>query len=103
MRDWLGEENPGAPLRDTLMVKLRADAVLGPQRSDTPSLIAAIEARLEQHREKLAQYENFAERDLAHPDPDRAVRIRQMILKAGLTHERSWVETLQEALAILKA
>ena len=102
LRNWLGEENPSAPLRDTLMVKLRADAVLGPQRSNTSALIATIEARLAEHRSKLAQYESFAERDLSHPDPNRAVRIRQMILKAGLTHETSWVQTLEEALAILK-
>ncbi len=102
LRDWLGEADTSAPLRDTLMVKLRADAVLGVERSDTPALIAAIENRLTQHREKLAQYESFAVRDMAHSDPDRAVLIRQMILKAGLTHERSWVETLEQALELLK-
>jgi DNA-binding PadR family transcriptional regulator len=102
LRDWLGEADASTPLRDTLMVKLRADAVLGPERSDTPALIAAIEDRLTQHRDKLAQYESFAVRDMAHPDPDRAVRIRQLILQAGLRHESGWVETLEQALERLK-
>lgn len=102
LRIWLGQEDASSPLRDTLMVKLRADAVLGPERSNTAALIETIENRLAAHKEKLAQYESFAERDLAHPDPDRAVRIRQMILKAGLTHEIGWVQTLEQALNLLK-
>ena len=102
LHDWLGQEDASNPLRDTLMVKLRADAVLGPDRSNTTALIETIQNRLNAHREKLAQYESFAERDLAHPDPDRAVRIRQMILQAGLTHESGWVQTLEQALHLLK-
>lgn len=103
LREWLGQEDSSAPLRDTLMVKLRADAVLGSERSNTTALIASIEARLQQHKYKLEEYRTFAKRDLTHPSPDRAVRIRQMILQAGLTHETSWVQTLEHALETLRS
>ena len=103
LRAWLGEAEATPLLRDTLMVKLRADAVLGPERSNTDALIASIETRLQAHRDKLAQYRQFAAKDFSHPDPDRAVRIRQMILQAGLRHESGWVETLEEALELLEA
>lgn len=103
LRQWLARPEATPPLRDSLMVKLRADAVLEPDRSDTAALIASIEERLSVHRHKLIQYQTFAARDFAQATPDRAVRIRQMILQAGLRHESGWVQTLEEALAVLRA
>ncbi|WP_297799193.1 PadR family transcriptional regulator [uncultured Brevundimonas sp.] len=100
LESWLGEEEPVPPLRDTLMVKLRAEAVLD-STDGARALRARMQARLDQHRAKLEQYRQFETRDLAKGLNDRASQLRHMILKAGLRHEGGWVETLEEALALL--
>lgn len=102
LRQWLGQEEALPVLRDVLMVKLRAEAVLGPNPDATQQLAATLQTRLEAHRAKLAEYEAFAARDFAVENPNRATQLHQMILKAGLRHERGWIETLQDALSLLQ-
>lgn len=99
---WLGEEDPVPALRDTLMVRLRAEAVLATATGDDRALITTLQARLAHHRAKLTEYEAFEQRDTAKGVHDRATRLRHLILKAGLRHERGWVETLEEALELLE-
>lgn len=101
LRQWLGEDEPLPVLRDVLMVKLRAEAVLGHDADSSRRLKDMLNTRLAAHRAKLAEYETFAARDFALENPDRAVRLRQMILKAGLRHERGWIETLEDALTLM--
>lgn len=101
LAQWLGEGEAIPVLRDSLMVKLRAEAVLGLEAGGTPDLIATLQARLSHHRSKLAEYEQFERRDISRGLHDRASRLRHLILKAGLRHERGWVETLEDALALL--
>lgn len=97
---WLGEEESVPALRDTLMVKLRAGAVLD-SRDGVEALRARITERLEQHRSKLAEYRLFEARDLARGLNTRADQLRHLILTAGLRHESGWVQTLEEALELL--
>ena len=100
LSQWLGEEEPVPALRDTLMVKLRAEAVLH-SADGAAALRDTLRTRLEHHRAKLAEFEQFERRDIAKGLEDRASQLRHLILRAGLRHERGWVETLSEALELL--
>ena len=100
LTQWLGKEEPVPALRDTLMVKLRAEAVLD-SHDGARALRDTLRTRLDHHRTKLSEFEAFEMRDVAKGLDDRASQLRHMILKAGLRHERGWVETLEEALELL--
>lgn len=98
LRDWVARPDPAPALRDSLMVRLRAEAVAGPTALD-----AQISARLTQHRAKLAQYRDIAAQDFPNPPQDRAGAIYRLILDAGIRHESHWIEILEQALAVLDA
>lgn len=85
---------PSAPLdlRDEFMVRLRADAAIGPLR-----LEPELQRRLGEHQAKLQVYRDIEQRDF--PDPStlcREARIHHMILQKGILFEEGSIEwTLQ--------
>jgi DNA-binding PadR family transcriptional regulator len=93
-------QEPAAPMdtRDELMVRLRADAVLGPL-----GLGDEIKRHLQLHRVKLAAYQAIEHRDFP-PDTTltREARILHMILKTGIMYEQGWVNWCEEALNVLQ-
>ncbi len=92
---WAGEEAPLQPLRDELMVRLRADAVAGPLYVEKE-----IARRMALHVEKLRAYRAIEAQDFP-PDrrTSRKARIMHLILKAGILYEQSWITWSREALA----
>jgi|GEM_PF-2037029 len=98
LKRWAREPAPMVELRDELMVRLRADAVVGPLGLDKE-----IERRAALHAEKLAAYEAIEARDFpAGAELSREARIQHLILKTGIMYEASWVAWSQEALAVLR-
>lgn len=95
---WLGEPSPPPPLRDELMVRLRADAALG-GHSD---LAAAVAQRTAMHEKKLALYQHFESKDFAGKAASREHRLRHLVLKAGIRQEQLWIELAREALEVLQ-
>ena len=93
---WVGQGEAAPPLRDELMVRLWAEATIGPV-----GLIDLVRRRRDQHRDKLALYERFMARDYPDAPTDRALALRRLVLKAGIAHERLWAEFLDEAEAVL--
>lgn len=93
---WVSEGEAAPPLRDELMVRLWAEAAIGPV-----GLIDLVRRRRDQHRDKLALYERFMARDYPDVPTDRALALRRLVLKAGIAHERLWTEFLDEAEAAL--
>jgi DNA-binding PadR family transcriptional regulator len=84
LQRWACEPAPPMDMRDELMVRLRADAVVGPLGLDTE-----IERRLALHQAKLQAY--------------RAIeQLQHMILKTGIMYEESWVAWSKEAIAVLR-
>jgi hypothetical protein len=80
------------------MVRLRADAVIGPLGMD-----AEIRRRQALHTEKLAAYRMIEGRDFpADKMLSREAQIQHMILKTGIMYEESWVNWCQEALVVLQ-
>jgi len=93
-------QQPTAPMdtRDELMVKLRADAVLGPQGLDQE-----IERRMHAHQAKLQAYRAIEARDFpADKALSREARLQHLILKTGIMYEEGWTRWCQEALRELR-
>jgi DNA-binding PadR family transcriptional regulator len=99
LQRWARE--PAAPMdmRDELMVRLRADAVVGPLGLDTE-----LERRLALHQAKLQAYRAIEQRDFGadkQPLP-REAQIQYMILKTGIMYEESWITWSREAISVLR-
>ena len=96
---WLGEPSAPQPLRDELMVRLRAEAALG----STSDLTDAVRERLAMHHAKLALYQGFEHKDFACTDTSRAHRLRHLVLQAGIRQEQLWIDLAEQALEILQS
>lgn len=98
LQRWAQEPAPPMDTRDELMVRLRADAVLGPL-----GLGDEIERHLQLHRAKLAAYHAIEQRDFpAGKELTREGKILHMILKTGIMYEQGWVHWCEEAQAVLR-
>lgn len=93
---WVQEIQDPNPLRDEMMVRLRAEAVLGPTGVEHD-----LRHRLEQHRLKLAHYREIEARDFAGEGLSRERRLQHLVLQAGIMHESEWMGFCQRALALL--
>ena len=86
-------------LRDEFMVRLRADAVIGPL-----GLEAELARRIALHQDKLQHYRDIEQRDFPEDQPrSREARIHYMILKKGLLYEEGSIQWSQQMLALLRA
>jgi DNA-binding PadR family transcriptional regulator len=94
---WAKAPSEPVDLRDELMVRLRADAAIGPLGLDEE-----LQRRMALHTTKLQAYRAIEARDFP---PDKAhareARIQHMILKTGIMYEESWVNWCAEALQVL--
>lgn len=94
---WVAEGGERPIVRDSLLVRLRADAALGPLH-----LTEQLRDRLADHESRLAAYKVIAERDFA-ADGDRQQRIQRAILGAGIAFEESSVQWCRGVLAELES
>ena len=98
LKRWVGEGGEPAPLRDPIMVKLRAEGVVGPA-----GLADSLRMQRMQHLAKRALYREFEAADYQEQPKDRAAALRYVVLKAGLKYEDYWIEILDEALTVLES
>nr|WP_326530204.1 PadR family transcriptional regulator [Rhodoferax sp.] len=96
LQRWVAEDQDPNPLRDAFMVRLRAEAVVGPT-----GLADEIARRLALHEHKLAEYRSIEERDFARENPSRKAQLQHLVLEAGIMQETLWIEFSQRALKIL--
>lgn len=96
LKRWVGELQAPRPVRDELMVRLRAAATLGPT-----DLTTGVETLLAAHRATLAHYLALEEKDFSDPDTTRKQRLRHLILRAGIESEAHWIDFCERALALL--
>ncbi|MFG3114134.1 PadR family transcriptional regulator [Streptomyces sp. NPDC048197] len=90
---WASGEQDAKPVRNALVLRLRAAAVVG-----RAGLDAELRRHLALHQRQLAEYEEIEARDFgAVADPED--RLRRLVLRAGVGLETFWVQWLQEALA----
>ncbi|MES2103210.1 MAG: PadR family transcriptional regulator [Pseudomonadota bacterium] len=96
LKRWTGESQDPKPQREELMLRLRAEAVVG------PTLLAEdIRRRLEMHKEKLALYRQLEAHDFPPEANSRAALLQHLVLSAGIMHEALWVEWSEKALLVL--
>ena len=94
---WAAEAAPLPALRDEFMVRLRADAVVGPL-----GLLPELARRRALHADKLRAYRAIEARDFpAGAEATRQRRIHRLILKAGIQYEQGWIAWYDEALGVL--
>ncbi|CAH0352525.1 PadR family transcriptional regulator [Aquabacterium sp. CECT 9606] len=99
LQRWAREPAPPMDMRDELMVRLRADAAVGPLGLDVE-----LERRLALHQAKLQAYRAIEQRDFgAHKQPlSREAQIQHLILKTGIMYEQSWINWSREAIEVLR-
>ena len=91
---WTSASQDPKPHRDALLLRLRAAAVVG-----TAGLEADLRRHLELHERQLAEYEEIEERDFPPGRDGADVRLRHLVLRAGIDLETFWTQWLRRALA----
>lgn len=95
---WCREPGEPRPIRDELLVRLRAAAVLG-------DVDIAVEMRRHhaRHSRTLANYEAIEAHDFPPGgERDRSAELQLAVVRAGIAYERSWLAWCEEALAGLE-
>ena len=96
---WTRGHYQSRPMREELMVRLRAEAVVGP----TSALLGDIERQLELHAQKLELYRQIEQRDFPGPGESREQELQHLVLTAGIMLEEFWVELCERARDALAA
>jgi DNA-binding PadR family transcriptional regulator len=96
LKRWTGSSEDPQPLREPLMLRLRAEAVVGPT-----GLRDDLARRLELHRGRVQTYRQIEARDFGNRRLSREDRIRYLTLKAGIMLEEFWTNWSRLALETL--
>ncbi|MFI9612889.1 PadR family transcriptional regulator [Streptomyces sp. NPDC052023] len=91
---WTAAAQEPKPLRDTLLLRLRAAAVVG-----TAGLRDDLRRHLDLHRIQLAEYEEIERRDFPPGKDSPQDRLQHLVLRAGIDLETFWTRWLEHALA----
>ena len=98
LRRWVAESEDPRPQRDALMVRIRAEAAIGPA-----GLADEMRRHLALHEAKLALYKSFEQRDFASESDSRERRLQYVLLKGGIAQEELAINMAREALRILES
>ncbi|MBY8882113.1 PadR family transcriptional regulator [Actinacidiphila acidipaludis] len=93
---WVAENQDPKPIRDPLLLRLRAATVVG-----SGGLADELRRHLGLHRQQLALYEEIERHDFPAEEEADENRLQHHILRAGLSLETFWVEWLTRTLADL--
>lgn len=98
LQAWVQIPSEPYVLRDESMVRLRAEAILGPL-----GMQQEMQRHLAHHQERLHTYLAIAQRDLSHPQhSSRERQIQHRILQLGIDTEKTWITWTQETLDLLQ-
>lgn len=95
---WTAERQEPLPIRDEMMVRLRAEAMVGP--TTLPDTLAEL---AQHHRDRLKTYQDIEKRDFTPPPTDKGQQLRYLVLKAGIEYERHRAAFCEQAMALLSA
>ncbi|MFB8202936.1 PadR family transcriptional regulator [Kitasatospora purpeofusca] len=93
---WTAAADDPRPIRDPLVLRLRAAAVVG-----TAGLDVELRRHLDLHRAQLAQYEAIGRRDFPAGEEGGADPLQYAVLRAGVGLESFWVRWLAETVESL--
>lgn len=94
---WVLSPSIGLDQRDEILVKLRADAVVGPL-----GLAGEVRRLMALHQQRLDTYLAIERRDFFVREPGRAQRLQHALLRKGIRYERDWLEWAEELLPLLE-
>ncbi|PRH78139.1 PadR family transcriptional regulator [Streptomyces solincola] len=97
---WVLRSEDPKPIRDALLLRLRAAAVAGPRAVD--AMEAELARHLAMHEAQLAEYLDMERRQFGPGRDSEADRLRHLVLRGGIELERFWTDWLTEALASLR-
>ena len=99
LKRWIRTPNETPATRDELMVRLRAEAVVGP----TPALEEDLQRLLSEHQGRLNVYRDLEARDFDNVEAsDRKRAMQHVVLATGMRYETYWIDTLTHALTALR-
>jgi DNA-binding PadR family transcriptional regulator len=90
---WSAAAQDPKPLRDVLLLRLRAAAVVG-----TAGIQTDLRRHLDLHQRQLAEYEEIEKRDFPAGKDSPQDRLRHLVLQAGIDLETFWTQWLTRAL-----
>ncbi|MFA9215737.1 MAG: PadR family transcriptional regulator [Sphingomonadaceae bacterium] len=96
LRRWMADSSDPRPMRDELMLRIRAEAVVGPT-----GLADELARRLALHRLQLAHYQQIEAHDFPPGVHTREQQLQHLVLSAGIMMEQMWVQWSEQALAVL--
>lgn len=96
LRRWASEPGSSGESSEALMVKLRAEAVLGPI-----GVRREMERLIRWHEERLASFLAIEARDFSAPDMSRGQRLQHRVLLKGISAEEDWLQWARGTLPLL--
>ncbi|GAA3379138.1 PadR family transcriptional regulator [Streptomyces sannanensis] len=93
LTSWASGPQDPKPVRDALLLRMRAAAVVG-----TEGLEAELRRHLDLHRQQLAHYDAIEKRDFPPGKDTTENRLRHLVLRGGIHLESFWITWLEEAL-----
>lgn len=97
LKRWVAKQGDLPLLRDELMVRLWAEAAVGPT-----GLEKEIRRRLQLHQAQTDVYRGIEACEFADGPPSgREASLKHLVLQAGIRYEQYWIELLNEALRLL--
>jgi DNA-binding PadR family transcriptional regulator len=90
---WTAASQDPKPLRDVLLLRLRAAAVVG-----TEGIELDLRRHLTLHQSQLAEYQEIEERDFGSGKDAVQDRLQHLVLRAGIDLETFWTQWLTHAL-----
>ncbi|MGW2829657.1 PadR family transcriptional regulator [Streptomyces sp. NPDC001286] len=93
LQRWTAAAQVPRPHRDTLLLRMRAAAVVG-----TEGIEADLRRHLALHQRQLAEYEEIEKRDFPPGRDSAQDRLRHLVLRAGIDLETFWTQWLAHAL-----
>ncbi|MER8007157.1 MULTISPECIES: PadR family transcriptional regulator [unclassified Streptomyces] len=93
LQRWTAAAQDPRPHRDTLLLRMRAAAVVG-----TEGIEADLRRHLALHQRQLAEYEEIEKRDFPPGRASAEDRLRHLVLRAGIDLETFWTQWLAHAL-----
>lgn len=96
---WVQEDSADVDGRNVFLIKLRAEAAIGPLGLD-----AELERLVASHRARLQTYLDIEQRDFSPADAlTHAQQVQYAILKGGIRSEQSWLAWAEEVRPLLSA
>ncbi|MEU3208730.1 PadR family transcriptional regulator [Streptomyces cyaneofuscatus] len=93
---WVALPEDPRPVRDPLLLRMRAAAVVGANGMGTE-----LRRHLALHERQLAEYREIEERDFTPAPEGDADRLRHLVLRGGIDLETFWISWLTHAIGDL--